>query len=48
VMLLLTDAIIGGFDIDGFWALVWATVIVWIVNLLLDIVPGPWKGTRRD
>jgi putative membrane protein len=48
VMLLLTDAIIDGFDIDGFWALVWATVIVWVVNMILDIVPGPWKGTRRD
>ena len=48
VMLLLTALIIGSFDIHGFWALVWATVVVWAVNLALDIVPGPWKGTRRD
>jgi putative membrane protein len=48
LMLLITDAIVGGFDIDGFWTLVWATVIVWVVNLVLDLAPGPWRGTRRD
>jgi putative membrane protein len=48
LMLLITAWIVDSFDIDGFWALVWATVIVWVVNLLLDIVPGPWKHTRRD
>jgi putative membrane protein len=48
LMLLLTAWIVGSFDIDGFWALVWATIIVWVVNLLLDIVPGPWRYTRRD
>ena len=21
----------------------WATVIVWIVNLALDFIPGPWQ-----
>ena len=48
VMLLLTAAIIPSFNIHGFWALVWATLIVWVVNLALDILPGPWRGTRRD
>jgi len=23
-------------------------VVVWIVNLVLDLAPGPWRGTRRD
>ena len=48
VMLLLTAAIVDSFDIHGFWALVWATVVVWAVNLFLDLVPGPWQDTRRD
>jgi len=48
VMLLLTAAFVDSFDIHGFWALVWATVVVWVVNLLLDLLPGPWQGTRRD
>jgi len=43
LMLDLTDAIVSGFSIAGFWTLVWATVIVWIVNLALDFIPGPWQ-----
>jgi putative membrane protein len=35
-MLWLTDLIVGAFDIDGFWNYVWATIIVWIVNLVVD------------
>ena len=23
-------------------------VVVWIVNLVLDLAPGSWRGTRRD
>jgi putative membrane protein len=48
VMLWLTSLFIDGFNIDGFWTLVWATIIVWVVNVVLDFVPGPWRGTRRD
>jgi putative membrane protein len=49
LMLLLTDAIVSGFEIHGFWAYVEATVIVWLVNLVLDLTPGPWQltGKRR-
>jgi putative membrane protein len=36
LMLWLTELIIGGFDIHGFWNYVWATIIVWAVNLVLD------------
>ena len=35
-MLWLTDLIVGAFDIDGFWNYVWATIIVWLVNLVVD------------
>src|SRR6476661_1548185 len=48
LMLWLTDLIIDGFEIHGFRALVWATIVVWAVNVVLDFVPGPWRGTRRD
>jgi len=48
LMLWLTDIFIDGFDIHGFRTLVWATIIVWAVNVVLDFVPGPWRGTRRD
>jgi putative membrane protein len=38
LMLWLTDVIVPKFDIHGFWNLVWATIIVWVVNLVLDNV----------
>lgn len=47
LMLVITAAIVGGFDIHGFWTLVEATLIVWVVNLLLDYTPGPWQVTGR-
>ncbi len=43
LMLDLTDVIVSGFHINGFWTLVWATLIVWLVNLALDFTPGPWQ-----
>jgi uncharacterized membrane protein YvlD (DUF360 family) len=48
LMLWLTDLFVDGFDINGFRSLVWATIAVWAVNVVLDFVPGPWRGTRRD
>ena len=48
LMLWLTSLFVNGFDIHGLRALFWATVIVWAVNIVLDFVPGPWRGTRRD
>ena len=48
LMLWLTDLLIDGFEIHGFRSLVWATIIVWAVNVVLDFVPGPWRETRRD
>jgi putative membrane protein len=48
LMLWLTSEVVDGFDIHGLMALIWATIIVWAVNVVLDFVPGPWHGTRRD
>jgi len=48
LMLWLTDLLVSGFDIHGFRSLVWASLVVWAVNVVLDFVPGPWRGTRRD
>jgi putative membrane protein len=47
LMLVITRAIVGGFEIHGFWTLVEATLIVWAVNLALDLIPGPWQVTGR-
>ena len=47
LMLAITSWVVNGFEIHGFWALVWSTIVVWILNLVLDWF-GPWRGTRRD
>ncbi len=47
-MLWLTAAIVPGFAIHGFWTLVWATIIVWAVNLIVDIVIGSWRADRSS
>jgi putative membrane protein len=45
LMLWLTDLIVPDFDIHGFWNYVWATILVWIVNLVVD---GLFRGVSRD
>jgi putative membrane protein len=49
LMIVLTEAIVPGFKVNGFTALMEATVTVWIVNVVLDLLPGPWQlsGRRR-
>jgi putative membrane protein len=48
LMLLITDWLVDGFELEGFGTLILATILVWVVNLALDYLPGPWQGTRRD
>lgn len=49
LMLLLTKDIVSGFFIHGFWTYVAAALIIWVVNMVLDLAPGPWQltGKRR-
>lgn len=47
LMLELTSAIVSGFHIHGFWTLIESTLIVWLVNLVLDFTPGPWQVTGK-
>jgi putative membrane protein len=50
LMLWITDAIVGGIRFDGFVALVSASVVIWLVNMVLTWLPGPWResGRKRD
>ena len=47
LMLWLTSVIVSGFDISGFWTYVWATVAVWAVNVLLELVEHHWRKSHR-
>jgi putative membrane protein len=50
LMIVLTKSLVSGFVLHGFWTEVKATLIVWLVNLVLDFTPGPWQitGKRRQ
>src|SRR3984885_16022157 len=40
LMLWLTQAIVSGFAIHGFWTLVWTTIIVWAVDVVINVAFG--------
>jgi putative membrane protein len=48
MMIWLTTLIVPKFDIDGFWNYVWATIIVWLANILVDAVLRPHRARRSD
>jgi putative membrane protein len=43
-MLWLTSLLVSGFDVDGFWTYVWATVVIWLLNIVVDQVLGRNRG----
>ena len=45
LMLWITSALVSGFRIDGFWPLVKATIIVWIVNVIVEAIFDPDRGS---
>ena len=38
LMLYITDWVVPGFTIANFWAAVWATIVIWAVNWVLQMV----------
>lgn len=49
LMLYITDWILSDFKIDGFMSAVWATIVIWAVNWLLQIVfDVDDRKSRRD
>ena len=48
LMLYLTQAIVSGFSVHGFWTYVWATIIIWFVNMVLDWFIGTWRQEREQ
>lgn len=47
LMLYITSWVVSGFDIDGFWSAVGATIVIWIVNTALQSVFGVDDKRRR-
>ena len=51
LMLVLTDAVVGDFEAGGFWTVVGATIVIWLVNLVIgafvrDVRVGSRAGRR--
>jgi putative membrane protein len=38
LMLVLTDAVVGDFEAGPFWTVVGATIVIWLVNLVVSAV----------
>jgi putative membrane protein len=47
LMLAISEWIAPRFSIDGFWTYVGATVVVWLVNLVVGGVLGKVRGDKR-
>jgi putative membrane protein len=47
LMLAFSEWIAPRFSIDGFWTYVGATIVVWLVNLVVGGVLGKVKGNKR-
>jgi putative membrane protein len=45
-MLALAEWVASDFSIDGFWTYVGATIVVWLVNLILNLVLGAFLRGR--
>jgi putative membrane protein len=45
-MLALAEWIAPDFSIDGFWTYVGATIVVWLVNLVVGALLGKVRGTK--
>ena len=47
LMLALTDWVVNGLVIDGFWTFVGATLVVWLVNVVIETVFGVRGHARK-
>jgi len=46
--LLLTSLLTSGLAIDGISTWVLATLIIWLISVLIWFIPGPWRAQRRE
>ena len=45
--LLITVVFVHGIDIDGVGTWIAATVILWLLGMLIWVVPGPWRDHQQ-
>jgi putative membrane protein len=47
LMLVLTDAVVGDFEAGSFWTVVGATIVIWLVNLVVSAALHDVRAGRR-
>lgn len=47
-MLWITSAIVSGFQVTGFWTYVWATIVIWLLNVVIDFITASWRGDGKQ
>ena len=47
-MLWITSAIVNGFQVEGFWTYVWATIVIWLLNVVIDVLTASWRNDGRQ
>lgn len=47
IALVLTSWLSGGLEIDGVTAWIVATVLIWLVSMIIWVIPGPWRASAR-
>jgi putative membrane protein len=47
-MLWITSAIVSGFQVEGFWTYVWATIVIWLLNVVIDVLTSSWRDGGRQ
>jgi putative membrane protein len=47
LMLVLTDALVDDFEVGGFWTVVGATIVIWLVNVVVGAFVRDVKSSRR-
>ncbi len=43
LMLLVTDWVVPDFEAGGFWTVVGATIVIWLVNVIISAAMHDWK-----
>jgi uncharacterized membrane protein YvlD (DUF360 family) len=45
--LLITSLLNTGLEIDGLSTWIVATVLIWLVSMIIWVIPGPWRSASR-
>jgi putative membrane protein len=48
LMLLLTDWVVGDFEAGPFWTVVGATIVIWLVNVIISAAVHDWNRAGGD